>query len=361
MKKANFIVENGVFNNSIMGTSIAKLAKVKKSAEELLHTLKRRGADETVIYRQQEVCNSATKQYEDSVEAERQAQENFGNSLVTFKIVDDETGAVNNVQKKIAFVKNNRPIDCKKVDKFIHIISTDKYEKAYPIIVIDAKFLIELGYTVYDMKGKELSLEEAENYFVILDGQHRGMAFAKLIAVGENYEIPNVHMRNVENVGEYLVDINGTGTSWSSKDRLVVAALTTEEHKELFTNIAALINEGFNPSTSAIIYTGKKLSKRLIDTALKGENITLPKDANVNIQRGERFIMLCKAANISVTFITKRYFIDGFNCHAESIGEEEAFKALEAMQNLQLTDEKLKEIKDEKYFIGLLKEAAATI
>lgn len=361
MEKTNFIIKNRVSNNSVMGTNIAELAKVKKSAEKLLHTLKRRGADETVIYRQQEVCNSATKQYEDSVEAERQAQENFGNAFVTFKVVDDETGAVNNVQKKIAFVKNNRPIDCKKVDKFIHIISTDKYEKAYPIIVIDAKFLIELGYTVYDMKGKELSLEEAENYFVILDGQHRGMAFAKLIAVGENYEIPNVHMRNVENVGEYLVDINGTGTSWSSKDRLVVAALTTEEHKELFTNIAALINEGFNPSTSAIIYTGKKLSKRLIDTALKGENITLPKDANVNIQRGERFIMLCKAANISVTFITKRYFIDGFNCHAESIGEEEAFKALEAMQNLQLTDEKLKEIKDEKYFIGLLKEAAATI
>lgn len=361
MEKTNFIIKNRVSNNSVMGTNIADLAKVKKSAEELLHTLKRRGADETVIYRQQEVCNSATKQYEDSVEAERQAQENFGNSLVTFKVVNDEAGAVSDVQKKIAFVKNNRPIDSKKVDKFIHIISTDKYEKAYPIIVIDAKYLIELGYTVYDMKGKELSLEEAENYFVILDGQHRGTAFAKLIAVGENYEIPNVHVRNVENVGEYLVDINGTGTSWSSKDRLVVAALTTEEHKELFTNIAALINEGFNPSTSAIIYTGKKLSKRLIDTALKGENITLPKDANVNIQRGERFITLCKAANISVTFITKRYFIDGFNCHAESIGEEEAFKALEAMQNLKLTDEKLKEIKDEKYFIGLLKEAAATI
>lgn len=361
MEKTNFIVENGVFNNSVMGTNIVKLAKVKKSAEELLHTLKRRGADETVIYRQQEVCNSATKQYEDSVEAERQAQENFGNAFVTFKVVDDETGAVNNVQKKIAFVKNNRPIDCKKVDKFIHIISTDKYEKAYPIIVIDAKFLIELGYTIYDMKGKELSLEEAENYFVILDGQHRGTAFAKLIAVGENYEIPNVHVRNVENVGEYLVDINGTGTSWSSKDRLVVAALTTEEHKELFTNIAALINEGFNPSTSAIIYTGKKLSKRLVDNALKGENITLPKDANVDIQRGKRFITLCKAANISVAFITKRYFIDGFNCHAESIGEEEAFKALDAMKNLKLTDEKLKEIKDEKHFIGLLKEAAATI
>lgn len=101
MKKTNFIVENGVFSNNVMGTNIAELAKVKKSAEELLHTLKRRGADETVIYRQQEVCNSATKQYEDSVEAEKQAQENFGNAFVTFKVVDDETGVVSDVQKRL--------------------------------------------------------------------------------------------------------------------------------------------------------------------------------------------------------------------------------------------------------------------
>lgn len=68
-----------------------------------------------------------------------------------------------------------------------------------------------------------------------------------------------------------------------------------------------------------------------------------------------------QGSNISITFITKRYFIDGFNYYAESIGEEEAFKALEAMQNLQLTDEMLKDIKDEKHFIALLKAAAATI
>ena len=65
MKKANFIVENGMFNNSVMGTNIVELAKIKKNAEELLHTIKRKGADGTVICKQQEVCNAATKQYED--------------------------------------------------------------------------------------------------------------------------------------------------------------------------------------------------------------------------------------------------------------------------------------------------------
>lgn len=346
----------------ITSTKIVEMAKEKTNAEELLQTLMNKKADEVVIKAQQEVVKAKNKQYEDTMEVEKQAQENLGNSLITFKVIDDETGTMNDMKKKIAFVKNNRPIDYKKVDKFIHIISTNKYEKAFPIIVMDAKYLIELGYIVCDIKGRELSLEEeAENYFVILDGQHRSMAFAQIIATGKNYEIPNVHIRSVKNVGEYLVDINDTGTSWSNKDRLVVAALTSEEHKELFTNIASLINEGFNPSTSAIIYTGKKPSKKLIDNALKGENITLPQEAKVDIQRGNKFITLCKAANISITFITKRYFIDGFNYYAESIGEEEAFKALEAMQNLQLTDKMLKDIKDEKHFIALLKAAAATI
>lgn len=352
---------NEVHNNIVMGTNIVELGKNQKKAEKLLQTLKNIGADKAIINKLQEVCDATTKQCEDLAEIEKQAKENLGNSLIIFKVIDDETGTINDMQKKIAFVKNNRPIDYKKVDKFIHIISTYKYEKAFPIIVMDAKYLIELGYIVCDIKGRELSLEEAENYFVILDGQHRCMAFAQIIATGKYYEIPNVHIRSVKNVGEYLVDINDTGTSWSNKDRLVVAALTSEEHKELFTNIASLINEGFNPSTSAIIYTGKKLSKKLINNALKGENITLPQEAKVDIQRGNKFITLCKAANISVTFITKRYFIDGFNYYAESIEEDEAFKALEAMKNLKLTDENLREIKDEKHFIALLKAAAATI
>ena len=79
--------------------------------------------------------------------------------------------------------------------------------------------------------------EKAKEYFCILDGQHRSKAFAKLnIISGNTYTIPNVHVKEVENIGAYLVDINGVGTSWSQKDRVTVAALTTDD--ELFTNVA---------------------------------------------------------------------------------------------------------------------------
>ncbi|MCR8874519.1 hypothetical protein NW209_10905, partial [Phocaeicola barnesiae] len=208
--------------NIVMGANITELKRAKKQAEELLQSLKNRGADEAVIKAQQDVVDAKNKQYDDSVEAERQAQENLGNTPVIFEVVDETTGEKIEVSKKIAYVVNNRPIDNSKVDKFIALISNGKYENAYPTIVADAKTLIAAGYELHDIRGNKVAVEEADDYFVILDGQHRGMAFAKLVAAGKDYKIPNTRVRSVENVGEYLVDINGTGTSWSNKDRLVV-------------------------------------------------------------------------------------------------------------------------------------------
>lgn len=221
---------------------------------------------------------------------------------------------------------------------------------------MEAAKLIEAGYTVTDIKGRELTKEEATDYLVILDGQHRCTAFAKLVATGKYTEtIPNVYVRDVENVGEYLVDINNVGSSWDKKDRLVVASLTTKD--ELFQNVAELLNEGFNPTTAMLIYTGKSLSDKQVSKALKGEEITFPKGTEIKIERGNRFINLCKAANMSVSFITKRYFIKGFNSYAKSTSEEQAFEALNKLKELNYTEADWKEIKEEDDFIEKLKEA----
>lgn len=73
-----------------------------------------------------------------------------------------------------------------KVDGFISLIANDKYENAFPIIVAEAKFLMDNGYEIYSIKNERISAEEADNYFVILDGQHRCCAFARLVAADEN-------------------------------------------------------------------------------------------------------------------------------------------------------------------------------
>ena len=350
------VAETVKSNNATMG-NVEELTKVLKQEEKELERLTKRNADEAVIAAQQNVVDSAKAKLEQAQEFEKESNENIGNDFLTFSVVNEETGArTEQKKKKIAFVKHNRPVNSKKVDRFIALIAANKYEKAFPIIVVEATKLIEAGYTVTDIKGRELTKEEAADYLVILDGQHRCTAFAKLVATGKYTEtIPNVYMRDIENVGEYLVDINNVGSSWDKKDRLVVASLTSND--ELFQNVAKLLNEGFNPTTAMLIYTGKSLSDNQVNKALKGEEIALPKGAEINIERGNKFITLCKAAKMDVSFITKRYFIRGFNKCADRIGEEKAFMALDKLKYMELTDEKLKQVKDEADFKIMLDEA----
>lgn len=356
MKTLNEKVAKIVKSNNVTMGNVEELTKVLKQEEKELERLTKRNADEAVIAAQQNVVDSAKAKLEQAQEFEKESNENIGNDFLTFSIVNEETGARVEQQKKIAFVKNNRPVNSKKVDSFIALIAANKYEKAFPIIVVEAAKLIEAGYTVTDIKGRELTKEEAADYLVILDGQHRCTAFAKLVATGKYTEtIPNVYVRDIENVGEYLVDINNVGSSWDKKDRLVVASLTTKD--ELFQNVAELLNEGFNPSTAMLIYTGKSLSDKQVNKALKGEEITFPKGAEINIERGNKFINLCKAAKMDVSFITKRYFIKDFNSYAKSTSEEQAFEALNKLKELNYTEANWKEVKEEDDFIEILKEA----
>ena len=111
---------------------------------------------------------------------------------LTFAIVNEETMEVTEKAYKVAFVKNNRPIDNNKVDGFIAIIAKGKYEKAYPIIAVSAKVLIENNYQVVDVDGNEVKEENADDYIVILDGQHRTKAFLEC-SITNHLIVPNTH------------------------------------------------------------------------------------------------------------------------------------------------------------------------
>ena len=342
---------NKVSNIKTMATMCTKDLKKRLAKEErYLKSLINKRMNDTIINAQREIIAQLQQEIA-QVESKKLASTvALKDDVITFRLAKDGK----EMSKKIALVKNNRVINSKKVDEFIAIIDNGKYEEAYPIIVAEAKALIEAGYTVTDINGRELSAEEAEGYYVILDGQHRGTAFAKLNAIKGGIVIPNVFVKEVKNIGEYLVNINTVG-NWDKKDRLTVAALTSEE--ALFKNMAELIKEGFNPTTASLIYTRKSISEKALDKVLKGEEYKLPKGTTVEIERGNKFITLCKAAHIPVSFLTKRYFIKGFNSYAKINGEEQAFEALDKLKVLNLNEERLKQVKEEDDFQVVLKEA----
>ena len=318
-----------------------------------LEAMKKKGMSATVISAQEKVVADLEAQIQQAESTKKiKATEIDGQNSMTFSIYNEVTRETTQEKRKVALVKNNRPIEQKKVDGFINIIANNKYEEAYPIITMEARKVKEKGYTVTDINGKEVEEEQIDEFLVILDGQHRTKAFMSCSITNENIIVPNVRLREVDNVGEYLVDINNVGTSWKAKDRFAVAALTS--NNEIAKEIAGLINEGFNPTTASMIYTRNKISPSQINKLLKGGELTLPKGAVVDIQRGNKFVQLCKEAGMSVKFITKRYFIDGFNSYATSTSDEEALAALQSLKG-SLTEDALKRVDCATAFVEILK------
>ena len=336
--------------------TLAEIRNLVKKEESVLNQLVKRNADATVIEAQQQSVNKMKAELEAALNTptEKAIQSKATEDYVTFCVV--KAGETQKESKKIAFVKHNRPIDTKRVDKFIYIIAQNKYEYAYPIIVAEAEKILENEYTVVDANGNVINKTEAANYYVILDGQHRSTAFAKLIQAGEEYEIPNVHIRDKENIGEYLIEINDAAKSWDYKDKIAVVGLTSKE--EALITISEKVGEGFNPSTAALIYLGKKLSTTLLNKALRGEDIDCPNGTEFNKDRGDKFITLCKAAGMEVAQITKRYYIEGFNSYAISTNEDRAFGALKEIGKLNDFQKKIKSVNTGNQFIELLKKVA---
>lgn len=326
-----------------------------KEAKKMLEKLEKMNAAEPVIKAQQAEVDRLEREVEQSTSKAKTISGTYIDNVMWFEVV----GSGKTINKRIALVKNNRPVDRKKVDQFMALFANyDKYEKAYPIIVTRTLPLIDAGYTVTDVNGKEISKNESHNYFVVFDGQHRTIALMQLASTGKAIyaTIPNVHLKgiNAENVGEYLVDINNIGTSWTAKDKMIVAALTKKD--ELFENIAERLKEGFNPSTAALIYTKKKIGATLLNKILKSEEYNLPQGAVIDIERGNKFINICKSAGMGIKKLTNRFYIGGFNQFATARSDEDAFEALNNLIG-KLNDEMLKKVKCEEDFNGILKEA----
>ena len=339
-----------------MKTRNIKTENEIKKIEKELARMKKNGVDARVISAQESVLEEKKKILNERIKHEEAKQGNYDKDMfLNFSLIDDETLEKKEKQYKVAFVKNNRPIDRKKVDGFINIIAKGKYEKAYPIIVTSAKELIMNGYQVVDINRNDVKEEDADNYTVILDGQHRVLAFLKCSIIDPKV-VPNTHMREGKNIGEYLVDINDVGTSWNQKDRFAVAALVTDN--ELAHEIADRISEGFNPTTASLIYTGKKITGAQVKKLLRGEEWKLPEGANLNIPRGNQFIQLCKEAGIRVKYITKRHLINGFNIHSTSVGEEKAFEHLRNLKEHSFTEKELERIHEEIDFVKYLTQTA---
>lgn len=233
--------------------------------------------------------------------------------------------------RKFGLVKENRPIKGSDVNGFLQIITNGKYKESQSIIAVEAVDIID-NYNIVDLEGNPILKDEASEYLIVIDGQHRITAFSKLNAIrsqADQITIPNVHIeKGLKNIREYLADINMVGHSWNNADKVCVAAIATGS--KVLAKVNELIKAKYTPTTAVLICIGKRITpKQLKELIVTGKINQLVSDEEEALARADKFLTITTSiVGNDMTLLKKRFFINGFKNFATARTEKEAFDAL---------------------------------
>lgn len=248
-----------------------------------------------------------------------------------------------NETRKPAFAFFNRDVNIKHADLIFEKMKNNGYRGSSPIQVINAEKsgLDEL----VDFEGKQIQKIDFENYYLVIDGQHRTRAVAKynqwlIERLRPQIEVPAIFaaINDGESIVSYLNEINVTIKEWTKEDFLIGAANVNDEvpllqrYKELIKKPSNL--NGIPLSTLNKIYcNGSGLTKT--DFVLLCYGKTKKGKANKkiipphDITTGDKFLELCKKATFKAPEIAKRYLASEFNALITEYDKSVAIKVFE--------------------------------
>jgi hypothetical protein len=218
--------------------------------------------------------------------------------IVTLKDLQDEG-------KKIAFIKGNRSINKSNVNA-----KAKSFSKCgcnfVPLMYVSGTKAISEGLELVTTDNQPIGKDEADDYIVIIDGQHRFKAFqqaqldpSKLYLFEAYADKPTLTLLSVANV---------EAKTWSPAEYLVGASISNKDN-ELLQACNKLQEEGFKLPTISKIYTWNGcLTKSKLSGLMQGKELNISNDL-VDLERGNKFVEAAKE-KFDVKFIAKRYLID---------------------------------------------------
>lgn len=261
---------------------------------------------------------------------------------------------VTNKSRKAAFASFNRDLNLKNVELISARIKTKGFRKGEEIRVVKAEDAVAEGVrNLRDINGNPIT-EKYEDYFLILDGQHRAYAVSLYNewVLDQRYRNPDFEKEIIEvpaveaelkdeTATEYTNDINITKLEWN-KENYVKSAAQIHPDIDLLEVYSRLIKtesnpNGFSLSTLNLIYCdGRSLSKNdfyLLCTGVlkKGKDCNIDIIPSHNIEDGDKFIEICRSKNFADVEIRKRYLIKQFRDISTSLGKTFAFEVLKGI------------------------------
>lgn len=269
------------------------------------------------------------------------------------KVFSEVTIVADGNERKSAFAKGiNRIVNLKNAETICGNIKKKGYRKAEKIQVIETeKATKNRDITLVDINGELINETNASEYYLVVDGQHRVYAVAEFNQwVEENGDSDHstitvpaeiVELVKGETVAEYINDINITKQEWCVAD-YVQGAANVHKNNEFLQTYKNLIKSKENPngfpiSTLNRIFCGNQTAISQKDFSLLCSGITEKGKANKNIipahnlERGEKFISICREKGFEDKDIAKRFLISEFNNIKEQYSLDKAFEVFNSI------------------------------
>ena len=130
------------------------------------------------------------------------------------------------------------------------------YGQLTPITVTDGEKVIQMGGRLVDLKGSEISNEDAGKYYAVLDGQHRLVAYQNL-GLDLNDLVICEPLNAELSITEVIAQMNICTTVWKKSDYMAAPAMMLKEANEVFDFAMSLHGKACPLSTISLWCFGK--------------------------------------------------------------------------------------------------------
>ena len=260
-----------------------------------------------------------------------------------------------NENRQFAFVKGNRPTNAKTVKA--KETSIKEHGQLSPITVAKGEDVLNSGGHLVDLDGYDIPDDQTENYYAVLDGQHRLRAYLNL---GLNLDdLVICEPLNVEmSIAALIAEMNICTKTWTGTDYMAAPAMMLVNKNEVFEFAMYLRSKGCPLATISLWCTGaNSLKPKDLVACVKSRE--LPK-AFVEAGWYERSVKWYEAAQgkFPDTFLAKKYLITHLSKKFSNAADPTAFTVQMVEQINRLTAEQAQEIMKPQTGEGLSREQA---
>lgn len=260
-----------------------------------------------------------------------------------------------NDARQFAFVKGNRAINAKTVKAKEKSIK--EYGQLSPIIVVKGEDVFLMDGHLVDLAGNDIPDNQTENYYAVLDGQHRLVAYMNMKMNLDDLVI--CEPLNVEmSIAALIAEMNICTTSWKGTDYMAAPAMTLGVENKVFEFAMHLRSKGCPLATISLWCTGaNSLKPKDLVACVKSKE--LPKSF---VEAGwyERSVRWYEAAQGKFTdaFLAKKYLITHLSKKFSHAADPTAFTVQMVEQINRLSAEQVKEIMNPRKEEGQSREQA---